>query len=454
MIKAIVSSKAKKFSYAFAVMLTMAMVFVFAPQAVYADESGSPTVIISISNVFTGASGGGTFSGRIGSHNVFPGTRSGYTFSHWSTPIVSPSLDEGESVLPSPHANTPNISIHWNFNDSRTRHITLQANWTHIYDGGGHHTLTVRARGGGSNHVAIGGGSFGTYRSGQFRSGDRVTISARPARNYYFDRWTYSHGETSNDFRPEVTFIMPNRSVTVWAEFYHYRDWGWDRSPWGRDDRRWDWRWDDWRWDWRWDDPRWDWRFDDWRWDDARWDWRWQDPRWGWDHWGDWGWGHTRWQDPRWGWDPHWFDDPRWGGTRWYGHGDWRNVPPFGRSFSPFPPTVNPALPVPVASPPGIARAVVGSQQNDPATDSAVFTFTMPGLPDGYYTISIGGIPAGVSTPGYVRVNNQEVRLRISNISQALAGTHRLYLRLYGANQRAVTAPTLFTLTTSGTVTP
>ena len=100
------------------------------------------------------------------------------------------------------------------------------------------YTLTLRARRGGT--VAIGTGSYGSSRTADFEAGARVTISARASRDYYFDEWTYNWGETTHPFRSETTFIMPNRNVTVWAEFEY--SWDWRRDDWRRDD----WRGRDW----------------------------------------------------------------------------------------------------------------------------------------------------------------------------------------------------------------
>jgi|GEM_PF-3786852 len=274
------------------------------------------------------------------------------------------------------------------------------------------HTLTVRSHSGGS--VAINNSSFGTSRTEQVEAGAQVTIRARPSSTHFFDRWTATHGTIANQFRSETTFTMPARDITVWADFIHEwdADWRWGGefdSRWGWNDPRFGWGWhDSWDarwWDWRWEEAMREARPDDWRWD-------------------------RNWADPRWDWR---FDD-------------WRLNP----QFSPFPPGVHSALPVPVASQPGTPRPVVGSQQNDAAGDTATYTFTMPGLPDGYYQISISNIPAGVATPGFVRVQNEETQLQITGIRNAAAGTHRLHLRLYDQNRRAVTVPTLFTLTTGG----
>jgi hypothetical protein len=110
---------------------------------------------------------------------------------------------------------------------------------TYDHYGDGVFTLTLRARSGG--RVSLGDSSYRLYWTGQFRYGERINISAMPDREFNFYRWTYNHGETTNEHRENTTFIMPNRSVTVWAEFLHYRYWDW-RWDWRRDrDREWEW---------------------------------------------------------------------------------------------------------------------------------------------------------------------------------------------------------------------
>jgi hypothetical protein len=103
--------------------------------------------------------------------------------------------------------------------------------WVGDHVGEGTFTLTLRARSGGL--VALGGSRFDTQWTGTFREGERVSIAADPNRDFRFDRWSYSHGETQHEFREETTFVMPNRDVTVWAEFVHYRDWDGRGDPWG-----------------------------------------------------------------------------------------------------------------------------------------------------------------------------------------------------------------------------
>ena len=98
-------------------------------------------------------------------------------------------------------------------------------------------TLTLRAGNGGE--ISLDGSTYGATRTGQFYYGQRIDISARSNRDFDFDRWRYNWGETQHEFRTETRFTMPNRDVTVWADFTRYGDrpWDWDR------DRPWDWNW-------------------------------------------------------------------------------------------------------------------------------------------------------------------------------------------------------------------
>ena len=117
----------------------------------------------------------------------------------------------------------------------------------------GYHTLTLSSRHGGD--VAIGSGSFGETRTAHFAPGTRITIRARSDRDYFFDRWSYSWGSTTHGHRPETTFIMPNRDVTVTA-FFEFDRWDWwyrDRDWWWYEDR--DWRRNDGRHWWQLTDP-------------------------------------------------------------------------------------------------------------------------------------------------------------------------------------------------------
>ncbi|MCL2399189.1 MAG: stalk domain-containing protein [Defluviitaleaceae bacterium] len=97
-------------------------------------------------------------------------------------------------------------------------------------------TLTLRASTGGE--ISLDGSSYGATRTGEFYYGERITISARPNRDFDFDRWRYSWGDTQHEFRTETTFTMPDRNVTVWADFDNRNrdrpwDWDWDRDrPW------------------------------------------------------------------------------------------------------------------------------------------------------------------------------------------------------------------------------
>ena len=90
------------------------------------------------------------------------------------------------------------------------------------------YTLTLRAPSGGQ--ISLDGRSYGATQTGEFVYGERVSISARPNRDFYFDGWSYNHGEITNAWREETTFIMPDRNVTVWAQFVHASDWGWGAS--------------------------------------------------------------------------------------------------------------------------------------------------------------------------------------------------------------------------------
>ena len=211
-------------------------------------------------------------------------------------------------------------------------------------------TLTLRAGSGGS--VSIDGGSFGSTRTERFRPGQRVDITARADRDYDFDRWSYSSGEVLHEFRRDTTFIMPNRDVTVWADFTYYRD-----------------------------------------------DWR------GWDR-----------------------DDWRWG------------------NHSPLP-RHEPRS----QAPPAQSPLRVGSrQQNIPTADTANFTFSFPGIPDGRHPVSISGLPAGITAPSHASSQNSELQVQLTGISRAAAGAYTLILVLYDNNGNAITSPTLFTLATTG----
>ena len=233
-------------------------------------------------------------------------------------------------------------------NNDRTFSMTI------FQHGDQHGTFLLTLRAGTGGDVAIDRGSFGETRTGRFAPGDRVTISARPDRDYYFDRWSYNFGDVTNRTRAETTFIMPNRDVTVWADFIFYRD---------------DWRWDDWR-------------RDDWR----RWDW-------------------TPVQTP---------------------------------------PAVT-TLPQPTL------RAGQPLQQNQPAADTASFTFNLPTTPTGRHPVTITGLPPGVSVPSHAEVANGELRVQFTGISRAAAGTHNITLVLNDNNGNPITIPLVFSLTTTGT---
>jgi uncharacterized repeat protein (TIGR02543 family) len=230
-------------------------------------------------------------------------------------------------------------------NDDRQFTITINQQQA----GAGTHTLTLRAGTGG--RVALGSYSYSTSVTGNFAPGTRITISARPNRDYHFDEWTSTRGEFTNEFRAETTFIMPDRDVTVTAHFYGY----------------------------------WDWRDRDWR-----------------------------------------------GGRP-------GALPPV--HWTPTPP------------PPPVTLPTVGfnnQQQNHPATDSASFILSMPGIANGYHPISISGLPAGVTAPTHARVFNNELQVHLMGISNAVAGNHPLFLTVYDNNGNAITVPVQFMLTTSG----
>lgn len=250
--------------------------------------------------------------------------------------------------------------------------------------------LTVRTIGG-IGQVSIDYGTYGSTRTERIEPGTRVTISARPYRwdrDAFFDRWTYSFGETTNHRRPQTTFIMPDRDVTVTANFGRDLYWWWGPDGWDRPN--------DWRW---WDDR--DWWDDRYRWDDwYRWD-RWDDWRWhgSWNHAGNW-WGHT-----------NWMVDPQ------------ANLPQQ---------TVQPAV--------GVAA------QNNVVVDAIIVTIPMPGTLDGLYHISIGGMPFGVTAPSYTWLTNGQLQIQFSGMSRAARGSHQLTITLHDTNGNQVTVPTLFTL--------
>ena len=107
------------------------------------------------------------------------------------------------------------------------------------------HALTVTASGGGA--VSVNNSAFARTHTLYFEYGDRISISARPDRHYYFDRWSYNWGETTHEFREDTTFRMPARDVIVTARFF-YDDWDWRDWDWRDRDRWWDWDWRN-RWD-------------------------------------------------------------------------------------------------------------------------------------------------------------------------------------------------------------
>ena len=117
--------------------------------------------------------------------------------------------------------------------DTRQFSIVITQQLQDIY------TLTVRAERGG--RISLDEGPLRARDSLTFRAGDRVPIYARPDRGYEFDGWTYSFGDVQHPFREHTNFTMPNRSVTVWAEFIYtgdYRGWDeWDLSDWRPDYR-------------------------------------------------------------------------------------------------------------------------------------------------------------------------------------------------------------------------
>jgi uncharacterized repeat protein (TIGR02543 family) len=169
----------------------------------------------------------GTGANQSGAGNYNPGdsvtiragTRTGYTFSNWT-------VMAGGVTLANINSATTTFTMPAN-------NVTVTANWTATAEGA--HTLTIRARRGGT--VAIGSGSHSDTVTARFDAGTQVTISARPERDYRFDEWSYGHGETFNRRREETTFIMPDQDVTIWAEFIHRddiddgRDWNWDQWP-------------------------------------------------------------------------------------------------------------------------------------------------------------------------------------------------------------------------------
>jgi uncharacterized repeat protein (TIGR02543 family) len=204
------------------------------PTDVAARETGQPpeefrvTVNGSRLPSGTGANESGAGYYEVGDTvAIRAGTRPGHDFDGWT-------VNAGRVTLT--NVNNPTTFFTMPGND-----VTVTANWTRI-NANNERTFTLTLRAGTGGSVAIDDGSFGNTRTGEFEPGTRVSISARPSRDYDFDRWNYSFGETINESRAETTFIMPNRNVTVWADFFHFRDWRWD-----------DWRWDDRRWD----DRRW-----------------------------------------------------------------------------------------------------------------------------------------------------------------------------------------------------
>ena len=89
-------------------------------------------------------------------------------------------------------------------------------------------------------------------------------------------------------------------------------------------------------------------------------------------------------------------------------------------------------------------------QYNEPAADTANFTFNVPGVPNGWHPISVTGLPAGILVPIHSRVHDNILELQLANISRAAAGTHPLTLVVHNNNGDAVTVPIFFTLTTTG----
>jgi len=163
----------------------------------------------------------GTVSGQLGQGHYLPGTvvnisagtRANYTFSGWTVSSGGPSLA---------NSNAANTSF-----TMPSSSILLTANWISTHPSPtpspGTFTLTLRSTSGG--RVAINSGDYGTTRTGHFRPGDRITISARADRDYYFDIWDAPRANINDEFRNRTTFTMPNRNITVWAEFVYYRDW-------------------------------------------------------------------------------------------------------------------------------------------------------------------------------------------------------------------------------------
>ena len=146
---------------------------------------------------------------------VDAGSNPGHTFTGWT---ASPAVN-----FSSPSA------IVTTFTALAT--TTVRANWTVTPPPQGTRTLTLRSSTGG--RVSINTGAYANTVTAHFVPGTRVNIHAWPNRNYYFDRWSrHDFADIDHPWRESTSFVMPNRDITIWADFTHYRDGRWRDRYW------------------------------------------------------------------------------------------------------------------------------------------------------------------------------------------------------------------------------
>jgi uncharacterized repeat protein (TIGR02543 family) len=153
-----------------------------------ATES-DPTFAVTLANYGSNASGGGSFAAGA-TVNINAGTRTGYTFSGWTS---VPPVTFGNANLAQTSFTMPGEAI------------TVTANWTAVVQ---------------THQVTITNGGTGATGAGSFVAGATVNINAGTRAGYTFNGWTSSPAVSfANPNAPRTSFTMPAQAVTLTANW-------------------------------------------------------------------------------------------------------------------------------------------------------------------------------------------------------------------------------------------
>ena len=114
--------------------------------------------------------------------------------------------------------------------------------------------------------------------------------------------------------------------------------------------------------------------------------------------------------------------------------------------------TPPPDIPAITAPTPGVlpdSSVHVGSQWGAPISNMLSFPVTTIGIPNGFYRISLSGLPLDVTVSIHARIHNGlfNPQLQISNIWAATPGNYIITLTIYDAFDNTVAASSPFLLT-------